>query len=371
MRDVTERKRDEDSWRFLAEASAVLGWSLDTESTLRAVARLAVPQIADWCVVELADHPPASTPELHARALRARTEEIWVDARMPGLRSLLVAPIQIQDQVHGAFLFATSEAGRRYDEQDLILAREIGRRAALAVENSRLFREARDAIRTRDEFLSVAAHELRTPLTTLRLHAETIQRHARLGREPMSDKLVDKVGRIVRQTYRLQELINSLLDVARISQGRLELTREADLDLAELAREIAGRFAEQLEEAGCVLTLDVEPARGNWDRLRLDGVITNLLTNAMKYGKGKPIEMTVRAGVSSATLSVADHGIGIAPEDQQRIFGRFERAVSGHHYGGMGLGLWITGQIVEAHGGAITVQSSAGAGARFTVELPL
>jgi signal transduction histidine kinase len=173
-----------------------------------------------------------------------------------------------------------------------------------------------------------------------------------------------------RQVRVFTELVNNLLDLSRIAEGSLELQRE-EVDLAVLVRDVVGRFGHELERAGCVLCLRADvTAVGWWDRARLEQVIINLLSNAMKYGRAKPLEIAVEAGVSAARLTVRDHGIGIAPEDQARVFGKFERAAPGHEFGGLGMGLYIVRQIVDALGGSVAVASEAGKGATFSVSLP-
>ncbi|HXN83074.1 MAG TPA: HAMP domain-containing sensor histidine kinase, partial [Myxococcales bacterium] len=168
-----------------------------------------------------------------------------------------------------------------------------------------------------------------------------------------------------------ERLINELLDVSRIVSGKVLLDLE-DVDLAALAQEVADRFGEELARAGCTLRFEAgENVVGHWDRARLDQVLTNLLGNAIKYGKGSALELTVGRLGSEAWLSVRDHGIGIAPEHQARIFGRFERAVSERHYGGLGLGLWIAREVVDSLGGSIRCESGLGQGSTFTVVLPL
>jgi signal transduction histidine kinase len=219
------------------------------------------------------------------------------------------------------------------------------------------------AVRTRDEFLSIAAHELKTPLTPLMLQLGQLKR-ALHGHEVLP--LVE-IAR--RQTSRLAELVDSLLDVTRLRGGSFALQRER-FDLAELARQVAERFRAQAQASCCPLTVEGDPACGNWDRFRLEQVIANLLANALKYGRGKPVSITVDDDAGMARLAVRDHGIGIAQDDVSRIFRRFERAVSSRHYGGLGLGLYVAGEIVDAHGGRILVQSEPGAGACFTVLLP-
>lgn len=142
------------------------------------------------------------------------------------------------------------------------------------------------------------------------------------------------------------------------------------MDLSEVVREVSDRFAEEVRRVGCTLRVDAPATRGEWDRLRLEQVLANLLSNALKYGSGGSVDVTLEADADNARLSVRDEGIGISTEDIARIFGRFERAVPARHYGGLGLGLYITRQIVEAHGGQIRVTSTRGAGSTFTVELP-
>ncbi len=230
----------------------------------------------------------------------------------------------------------------------------------------------RDAVRLRDEFLSIASHELRTPLTALLLDLEGIERT--LAKRPeeglASGRLARRAQKAAVQGGRLSRLVEELLDISRISGGRLVL-EPAEVDLAAVARDVAGRFSPLLAAARCPLALRADtPVWGRWDRSRVEQVITNLLDNARKYGAGTPVELSVEGDEREGRLVVSDRGIGIAPEQQARIFERFERAVDARHYGGLGLGLWITRQIIEAHGGTLAVSSAPGAGATFTVVLP-
>ena len=240
-----------------------------------------------------------------------------------------------------------------------------GGRAALGEVN----RELAQAVRARDSFISMASHELRTPLNALRLQLAVLRRHPR-AEEPEPPGEWSQL--LERQVFRLTRLVNSLLDVSRIAAGRLALEPEDDVDLAAVVREVAEQFDGELRRACCPLSLRAESSvLGRWDELRLDGVVANLLSNGIKYGAGKPIEILVEGDGDTARLLVRDHGIGIAPEDQARIFERFERGVSGQHVGGLGLGLWIARAFVEALGGRIRVESRVGEGSTFTVELPM
>ncbi|QRK08849.1 PAS domain S-box protein [Archangium violaceum] len=231
--------------------------------------------------------------------------------------------------------------------------------------------ELRRAVRLRDDFLSVAAHELRTPLTSLKLQLELISRAAEDAGAGLPARLESKLKAAHRQANRLNQLNEALLDVSRIGTGRLHVERE-EVDFVEVVQEMLQRLAPEFERAGCMIGTDLSAeVRGQWDGLRLEQVVVNLLMNATRYGAGKPIEVRLGREGGAAVFSVRDHGIGIAPEDQQRIFRRFERAVSVHNYGGLGLGLYISSEIVSALGGSISVASQPGAGATFTVRLPL
>jgi signal transduction histidine kinase len=398
---------------FLARASALLGSSLDYEETLRNVANLAVPKIGDWCGVELvgedgqvaqvavAHVDPAKVEYAHELRRRyppdpdsptgvpnvlrtgvsemypeipdemlvatARDEEHLRIARELGLRSVMIVPIKDRDTVLGAISFVAAESGRLYTEDDLLMAEQLAERAGAAIVNARLYETAREAIRIRDEFMLIAGHELRTPIAALSLHHESLA-STRDG-TPM-EKIRERAGKLRAQTQRLARLVEDLLDVSRISAGRLVLERE-EFDLAELARETVDRMRDEFERTRTQLHVELEVVRGSWDRARLDQVLTNLLGNAVKYGKGTSVELRVYRDGDSARLVVADQGIGIALDDQPRIFKRFERAVSPRKFGGLGLGLWIASQLVEAHGGTIDVLSQPGTGATFTVVLPL
>jgi PAS domain S-box-containing protein len=232
----------------------------------------------------------------------------------------------------------------------------------------RAYDAAERAIHTRDEFLSIASHELRTPLTTLQLRLHSLKRD--LLRELTSSETERKLDSTLRQGHRLMNLVDSLLDVSRITTGRIRLNRET-FDLIAAIRELVQRFTEVAAMAGVTIELRAEGAlEGSWDRLRVEQIVENLVTNALKYAPKAPLDISVIAHPGGARLVVRDRGPGIAEIDRERIFGPFERAVSPRNFGGLGLGLFIARQNAEAHGGTIIVESKPGAGTTFIVELP-
>ncbi|WP_242345458.1 PAS domain-containing sensor histidine kinase [Anaeromyxobacter terrae] len=239
----------------------------------------------------------------------------------------------------------------------------------LLEDRARQWGKAQDEVRERDEFLSVASHELRTPVTALQLQLQLLHRLATRSRNDMPRMLEPRVEALERQTRRIAILVNEILDVSRMRLGRLQLRYEA-LDLADVAREVAEHVRAEVERSGSTLRLELAAAPGRWDRTRLEQVVTNLLVNASKFGEGKPISLSVEADGARARIRVSDQGMGIAPEHHARVFERFERAVPIANYGGLGLGLYVARQIVEAHGGEIRVESVPGAGATFVVDLP-
>jgi signal transduction histidine kinase/ActR/RegA family two-component response regulator len=235
--------------------------------------------------------------------------------------------------------------------------------------------DLRRVVEAREQFLDVASHELKTPLTSLQLQLGAVERHTReITRDEASTEwLRARIAMMERQGDRLTRLINQLLDVSRITGERLWLHLDP-VNLAEVVGEVIVRLQEggAFARARCPVELRLSPdVSGRWDRARLDQILTHLVENALKFGAGKPVEIAASADLEAATLVVTDHGIGIPPEDQERIFGRFERAVSERHYGGLGLGLWIARRILDEMGGSITVRSEAGQGATFLVRLPL
>jgi PAS domain S-box-containing protein len=274
--------------------------------------------------------------------------------------SLKFPLLDAQGVPYGMCCVATDITERKRAEEALQRARDAAERE----------RHLQETVQARDQFLAITSHELKTPLTSLRLQVAILRRLAGSNPEAISGERVQtKCDMIVRQVDRLTVLINDLIEVGRITSGRLSLSRQT-LDLAEIVRVVVARSWDAIERSGSEIALRAAPAVGSWDRLLLETVVAHLVSNALKFGGGKPIDIEVRATADRATLSVRDRGIGISLEDQRRIFERFERAVSERNFGGFGLGLWVARQAVEAHGGKVEVQSDGG-GSVFTVELPL
>ena len=391
-----QRRLTEERHRFLASASEALLSSLELAPALEGVADLSVQSTADWCFLEINDDDGRAgiSPAVQARRSRARsggggapaaghlpastgarrscgtTPPSWsppwrrascrngrVDPALAellnraGCRSFVRVPISLANQAAGSLAFFSGRAGC-YLPEDLEMARDLAHRIAFACDNARLYREARRAITLREEFLSIASHELRTPLTPLLLHFQKLLHPERRPEATSPDKLRETLAKCERQLQRLAKLVDSLLDVSRISAGALNLNLD-QVDLAEIVREVLSRFAEESARANCPLEVHAdEPVVGHWDRIRVEQLVTNLVANALKYGRGKPVAVTVERRAGAALLTVRDHGIGIDPEKLPRIFERFERAAS-PTYGGLGLGLYIARQIVSAHGGEI------------------
>jgi predicted ATPase/signal transduction histidine kinase/tRNA A-37 threonylcarbamoyl transferase component Bud32 len=413
--ELTARAAAEKAGResqLLAEASALFSESLDYEVVLRRLSRLVVRTLADWCVIDLVDgdelrsvayaHADAEKEPLLARVLnrypgnwdspQPATEVVRTGRRLVlpevtpevlrqytisedhqrmvlelGVHAGLVVPLRARGRSLGALSVARARSERRFDESDVELCEELARRAAVAVDNAQLYRQAQEAVRLRDEFLSVASHELNTPTAALML---TLQNMIRNREALDSDSIVRLAGTAERQGKRLTRLIGELLDVTSLERGGVAL-HPTRVDLGALVQGVVANYAAELARAGCAVTLETEPGIiGIWDPSRLEQVVLNLLTNAAKFGQGEPIEVRVTGRNHLAGLCVQDHGIGIEPGKIAHIFDRFVRAVSSSHYGGLGLGLYVSREIVKAHGGSIRVESRPGSGATFFVELP-
>lgn len=233
--------------------------------------------------------------------------------------------------------------------------------------------ELQAAIRMRDDFMSMVTHELRTPLNTLFLEAQLRKMQLDRGRADIFDTayLQDMVARDKRQIEAMTRLIDDMMDASRIHSNQLSI-RPTPVELSSLLARVVANLSNQALAAGSAITLDAgKPVTALWDEFRIEQVVINLLTNALRYGAGKPVDVSLSLSSHGACISVRDQGRGISEADQQRIFEQFERIASDDGTGGLGLGLYITRQLVEAHGGTIVVKSQLGEGSVFTVTLPL
>ncbi len=234
-------------------------------------------------------------------------------------------------------------------------------------------RELQDAVRMRDDFMSMVAHELRTPLNTLFLEAQLRKMQLDRGNTAIFDAayLQKMVARDQRQIQSMVRLIDDMLDVSRIRSNRLSI-RPTEVDLSVLLARVVGNLSNQAAAVSSSITLEASHGlTGVWDEFRIEQVVINLLTNALRYGKGSPVKITLAAVTEGVQIQVQDHGVGISEDNQKRIFEQFERVVGNDGTGGLGLGLYITRQLVEAHGGQISVKSRESEGTVFTVTLPL
>ena len=402
---------------FLAEASAVLASSLDYETTLVSMARLAVPRIADWCVVDMlepdrsvrrvaaAHVDPAKMAlahELHGRypphaddshgvpeVIRSGKSELYAGIpdelleesaqdeehlrilRELGLKSAIVVPLAARGRMLGAITFINAESGRTYDAHDLSLAEDLARRAALAVDNARLYQESEIVNRAKDEFLATLSHELRTPLTAVLGWAHLL-RSGRIDK----DSSVQALEIIERNARAQAQLIDDLLDVSRIITGKLRLeVRAVEIPpVIESAIETI-RPAAEAKDIRLRMVLDSFAGPISGDPNRLQQIVWNLLSNAIKFTpKGGRVEVRLERVASHVEVAVSDTGTGIKPEFLPHVFDRFRQADSTttRSHGGLGLGLAIVRHLVELHGGTAHADSlGEGQGATFTLKLPL
>ena len=415
LRDVTDRLRTEQGQRFLAQAGALLASSLDADQTLESIASLAVPVLGDWCVVFLGGSGVPLRRALTVHAHRGNTDamlrlreipvqlrpehpflhellrgesvkladfsETFIDAMadspihaavLRSLRpqSLIAVPLKARDRIMGAIAFFLDEDSRRvHDEVDLELAEELGRRAALALDNARLYQEAQNAVRTRDDVLAVVSHDLGNPLSAIRVGTTVLLKQ--LPESPANEVARRQVENIRSSALQMERLIRDLLQVKQIEAGYLTLERERLAPVGLLSEAV-----EQLEPL--VLAKEqnlqrVDATNGVYvygDRERLLQVFSNLIGNAVKFTpSGGQITIGAQAQDEVVVFSVSDSGPGIPEEHLPHVFDRFWQARrTGRH--GIGLGLAIVKGIVEAHGGSVSVDSEIGQGTTFRFTLP-
>jgi PAS domain S-box-containing protein len=412
--DITERRRSEEALRLLAEAGAVLAASLDLDATLTSVARLAVPRIGDWSAVYLAEnatvrrvagshtdplkdalmqellrfplnpspaHPVRRAIESGQTVLTAEISPDQLDRfatdpeharllRELAMTNMTIVPLVARGQSLGALSFG--RIGSR--PADRALGEALAERAALAIDNARLYQEAQEALRTRDEFLASASHDLKSPLTAIHGQAELLElRLAPRVPPPEAERLTSGLARIRGVARRMAMIVNELLDVARLRAGRPLQMETRPTDLVALARGMVAEAQDATDRHEIQVETDLPLLVGIWDAFRLERVLTNLLSNAVKYSpNGGPIVVRIAQEEGWAVLSVQDAGVGIPAGDLPRLFEPYHRArnVVGR-VDGAGIGLAGSRQIVAQHGGTITVESQEGRGSTFTVRLPL
>jgi PAS domain S-box-containing protein len=415
--DIDEQRRAGEAFRFLAESSAALASLVDYESTLQKVARLAVPYFADWAAVDLvnedgvlrrlavAHEDPAKVELAHelvrryppapdssggaARVARTGKPETVADLtddmlvrgaldadhlrllRALGLKSYICVPLAVAGKTLGVLTFATAQSGRSYSPSDVALAEDLAHRAAVAVENSNLYRALREADRRKDEFLAMLAHELRNPLAPIR-NALHIMRLA-----ADNPAVVEQFRNVMeRQVVQMVRLVDDLLDVNRITRNKLELRRER-VELADVVASAVETSRPALEEGGHALTVTLppEPVHLYADATRLSQVFANLLNNSAKYtDRGGSVQLAAELRGGEAVVRVRDNGVGIPAEALPRLFEMFsqvdrnlERAA-----GGLGIGLTLVRRLVEMHGGTVAAFSDGpGRGSEFVVRLPV
>ena len=414
---IDELKRSEEAIQFLDRAARQLRASPDSQTAVAQATRLAVPFLADCCAVNVVagDHTFRCEAAAHAdpakedilRVLQNRfpldpsqihylrmvlhtgqpvllpevTEEVLEGVapdpehrnmlRHLGVRSAMVVPLVVPGRIRGTIMFVTGASGRRCEDRDLAVAQELATHIANAMENRRLDEEVQQALAARDEFLSLAAHELRGPLAGLVGYLRLLeQRGAPLQPLPQLDPTTPHI--MAAQAERLNRLLDALLDLAKIQSGRLQL-QSGPVDLITLT----GRVIERLEagpQQRVVWQYEAGPLTVSGDAVHLEQVVYNLIDNALKYSPPSA-QVTVWAGreQAQAILVVRDEGIGIPKADQMHLFQRFYRARNASAYtpGGLGIGLYLAGEVVQRHGGQITVQSTEGHGSTFTIRLPL
>jgi PAS domain S-box-containing protein len=414
LRDITDRKKAEETQRFLSDSSAVLARSLDYRTTLTGLARLALPHLADWCVIDVLhegrlqrieaahrdpalDHlvqtlkqfpPEAATahpsvtvvetgePELienvsdsFLEAIAVGPEHLEILRRLEP-RSLLVVPLVARGRTLGAFGLFSARPGRHYDSDDRLLAVELARRAALAVDNARLYHQAREAVAARDEVLSIVSHDLGNPLSAVRVSARVLERLLETGDMESARVQVDGIRSAGLQ---MERLIKDLLEIRRIETGRLRLVRRPE-PARHLVEEAARSLSAVAEEQGVSITTLVDeglPALLRVDADRIQQVFSNLVGNALKFTPpGGRITVAAVPKDDVVVFSVEDTGPGIPADDIPHVFDRFWQASQqGSH--GIGLGLAIAKGLVEAHGGTVTVESEVGLGSTFSFTIPL
>lgn len=401
---------------FLAKAGKILSSTLDYNVTLVSVAKLLVESVADFCIIDILENKEmkrvvvrtAKRSEQHlanrmfdfrpdprnkkaiydaaslgSPILIKKVTTSWLKTvsqieeereivRKLQLESFIFAPLISRGKVIGVITVGSNNQNPSYTDEDVIFLNALAGRAGLAVDNSKLFSEAQAALHARDEFLSIASHELKTPLTSILLALQYAIRHLKNGAGSSLDpKIVTALETGVTQTRRLSALMTDLLNISVISTGKLIIDKE-DSDLIQILNDALSGFDLQALNKKIKITFKNknDVLYGMWDKIRMGEVFTNLISNAIKYGKGSPIIIEAFGDIDKVTVTIKDKGIGISQEEQDIIFELFRRTKLAADFKGMGVGLYISNQIVTAHGGKITVDSSPEKGTTFIIDLP-
>lgn len=412
--DITARKRTEATLRAVLKARNQFSIHLDQKTILEKMGKLFVPELADAFIVDLFDSnrrklspailmhrqeeranvfghvwqeglaaetkscissrvAQAGQPELISRTVDGPAQEPGTTELMDKLEiaSLMSVPIRDHQKILGTMTFISNRASRNFNRSEIDAATDFANGYGIFLENTSLHSLAQSEIRLRDASFSIASHELKTPVTVLQGTMEFIMSAIRRGRTIPEQTMLELCSNAHSQSKRLVTLVHKMLDSTRLSSGDLELEFE-NFDLSAMVQDLLRQLKPAFERAGCELTYSaMSSAQGWWDRTRVEEILVNLVNNALKYGAGRPIEVSVSTNETHARLAVRDQGIGIADEDQARIFKQFERVASSKKRDSLGLGLFIVQQIVKAHGGSIHVESTLGCGSEFIVELPL
>jgi signal transduction histidine kinase len=396
---------------LVSEASKLLGQKLSVTEILEVLCRVFVPALGDWCLIAYQGGPedrpllvwrhgdpsldqemrvlltPEWSPAIRksvSNTLKAAGGEILSDIganekdlnraisemtgakdhrqiafiKRLGMKSALCVPMHVGSETLAVALTISARDPFYFTSRDLALAIDVAGRAGTRIENARLLARSLEALQLREDFLNVAAHELRTPVTSLLLRSQMLAK----------DHVIKDPGGFERDVKRLAELVERVVDVSKSSR-KPEFSLQ-ETDLGAIVLETLSGHSYELKKAGCALKAEVPggvPVRV--DRTRMVRLLSNLISNAIKFGAGSPIEVTVLQSETRASVSVRDHGIGISYEDQKHVFERFYH-VSDHHLSGLGLGLYTSSRIAKAHRGVLRVESEPGRGARFTLELP-
>lgn len=415
--DIEDRKKNEDNQRFLSQAGEILVSSLDSNYIFESISKLSVPSLADWCCFDImndeevlenvityhrdplkisttkamhslyANHPASEDDILKvlasgkAQLYREAGRKILLDpeisshdlilAQELSETTIMLIPLIAHGHTLGVLTFANFGIGKNYDKTDIELGQELGRRVALALENSKLYLFSQRAIEVRNDFLSIASHELNTPITSVKLQLQMVNRTLTTRKEePFPfERFKKSIDTSIKQVDRLIHLVQVLLDVSRIQSGQFNFVFDR-VNVSDMVNEVLDRQQELLQSYSCNLSVK---NTGNisviWDKTRMEQVITNLINNAIKYAPGR-IELVVEDDIDNVKISVKDYGRGIPNDKIHRIFDRFVRGNSPESVSGLGLGLYIVKQIIEGHHGKIEIESKINEGSCFAIIVP-